>query len=198
MLEDLSAHVLDIAENSVMAEATEVRIEIIEDKSADRLSFSVEDNGRGMTKEFISKVTDPFTTTRTTRRVGMGLPFLKQSAELCGGGLEIVSEPGKGTKTTASFIMSSIDRPPLGDIPASLMALIMGSPEIRWIYRHRTDNGEFVLDTDEIIDALDGEREMLRSPEVGLWLKEHIKENLDEIKWEKAQIRFSAKKEEHQ
>ncbi len=198
MLEDLSAHVLDIAENSVMAEATEVRIEIIEDKSADRLSFSVEDNGRGMTKEFMSKVTDPFTTTRTTRRVGMGLPFLKQSAELCGGGLEIVSEPGKGTKTTASFIMSSIDRPPLGDIPASLMALIMGSPEIRWIYRHRTDNGEFVLDTDEIIDALDGEREMLRSPEVGLWLKEHIKENLDEIKWEKAQIRFSAKKEEHQ
>ena len=198
MLEDLSAHVLDIAENSVMAGATEVRIGIIEDKSADRLSFSVEDNGRGMTKEFMSKVTDPFTTTRTTRRVGMGLPFLKQSAELCGGGLEIVSEPGKGTKTTASFIMSSIDRPPLGDIPASLMALIMGSPEIRWIYRHRTDNGEFVLDTDEIIDALDGEREMLRSPEVGLWLKEHIKENLDEIKWEKAQIRFSAKKEEHQ
>lgn len=198
MLEDLSAHVLDIAENSVMAEATEVRIEIIEDKSADRLSFSVEDNGSGMTKEFMSKVTDPFTTTRTTRRVGMGLPFLKQSAELCGGGLEIVSEPGKGTKTTASFIMSSIDRPPLGDIPASLMALIMGSPEIRWIYRHRTDNGEFVLDTDEIIDALDGEREMLRSPEVGLWLKEHIKENLDEIKWEKAQIRFSAKKEERQ
>ena len=198
MLEDLSAHVLDIAENSVMAEATEVRIGIIEDKFADRLSFSVEDNGRGMTKEFISKVTDPFTTTRTTRRVGMGLPFLKQSAELCGGGLEIVSEPGKGTKTTASFIMSSIDRPPLGDIPASLMALIMGSPEIRWIYRHRTDNGEFVLDTDEIIDALDGEREMLRSPEVGLWLKEHIKENLDEIKWEKAQIRFSAKKEERQ
>ena len=198
MLEDLSAHVLDIAENSVMAEATEVRIGIIEDKFADRLSFSVEDNGRGMTKEFISKVTDPFTTTRTTRRVGMGLPFLKQSAELCGGGLEIVSEPGKGTKTTASFIMSSIDRPPLGDIPASLMALIMGSPEIRWIYRHRTDNGEFVLDTDEIIDALDGEREMLRSPEVGLWLKEHIKENLDEIKWEEAQIHVSAKKEEHQ
>ena len=198
MLEDLSAHLLDIAENSVMAEATEVRIGIIEDKSADRLSFSVEDNGSGMTKEFMSKVTDPFTTTRTTRRVGMGLPFLKQSAELCGGGLEIVSEPGKGTKTTASFIMSSIDRPPLGDIPASLMALIMGSPEIRWIYRHRTDNGEFVLDTDEIIDALDGEREMLRSPEVGLWLKEHIKENLDEIKWEKAQIRFSAKKEERQ
>ena len=133
MLEDLSAHVLDIAENSVMAEGTEVRVEVLEEKAADRLSFSVEDNGRGMSKEFISKVTDPFTTTRTTRRVGMGLPFLKQSAELCGGRLDIVSEPGKGTKTTASFMMSSIDRPPLGDIPATLMALIMGSPEIHWV-----------------------------------------------------------------
>ena len=184
MLEDLSAHVLDIAENSVMAEGTEVRVEVLEEKAADRLSFSVEDNGRGMSKEFISKVTDPFTTTRTTRRVGMGLPFLKQSAELCGGRLDIVSEPGKGTKTTASFMMSSIDRPPLGDIPATLMALIMGSPEIHWVYRHKTDHGEFLLDTDEIIEALDGDREMLRSPEVGLWLRKHIKENLDEIKWE--------------
>ena len=184
MLEDLSAHVLDIAENSVMASGTEVRIEILEERSADRLIFSVEDNGKGMTEDFIAKVTDPFTTTRTTRRVGMGLPFLKQSAELWGGGLAISSKPGKGTKTTATFRMSSIDRPPLGDIPATLMTLIMGSPEIHWTYRHKTDSGEFVLDTDEIIEALDGDREMLRSVEVGLWLREHIKENLDEIKWE--------------
>lgn len=184
MLEDLSAHMLDIAENSVMAEGKEIRIEVLENREAGMLSFSVEDNGRGMSKEFLSKVTDPFTTTRTTRRVGMGLPFLKQSAELCGGGLDIVSEPGKGTKITASFIMGSIDRPPLGDIPATLMTLIMGSPGIHWIYRHKTGCGEFILDTDEIIEALDGDREMLRLPEVGLWLREHIKENLDEIQWE--------------
>jgi len=87
LLEDLSAHMLDIAENSVMAEGTEIRIEVLENREAGMLSFSVEDNGRGMSKEFLSKVTDPFTTTRTTRRVGMGLPFLKQSAELCGGDL---------------------------------------------------------------------------------------------------------------
>lgn len=184
MLEDLSAHLLDIAENSVMANSTDVRIVILEKRSADRLTFSVEDNGKGMTEDFVAKVTDPFTTTRTTRRVGMGLPFLRQSAELCEGGLEISSKPGKGTKTTATFRMSSIDRPPLGDIPATLMTLIMGSPEIHWTYRHKTDSGEFVLDTDEIIEALDGDREMLRSVEVGLWLREHIKENLDEIKWE--------------
>lgn len=186
MLEDLSAHVLDIAENSIMAEGTEIRIDILEEKSADRISFSVRDNGRGMTEEFISKVTDPFTTTRTTRRVGMGLPFLKQSAELCGGGLEINSEPGKGTRTAASFAMSCIDRPPMGDIPATMMALIIGSPEVHWIYRHKTDYGEFLLDTNEIIDVLDGDIEMLRSPEVGLWLREHIKENLDAIRWEGA------------
>lgn len=186
MLEDLSAHVLDIAENSVMAKGTEIRVEILEERSRDKLTFSVEDNGKGMHEDFLSKVTDPFTTTRTTRRVGMGLPFLKQSAELCGGRLDIISEPGKGTKTTATFKMSSIDRPPLGDIPATMMALIMGSPEIHWIYIHKTDSGEFLLDTDEIIQALDGEREMLRTPEVGLWIRGHIRENLNEIKWEGA------------
>ena len=188
MLEDLSAHLLDIAENSVMANSTDVRIVILEKRSADRLTFSVEDNGKGMTEDFVAKVTDPFTTTRTTRRVGMGLPFLRQSAELCEGGLEISSKPGKGTKTTATFRMSSIDRPPLGDIPATMMALIMGSPEIHWTYSHETDSGEFVLDTDEIIEALDGDREMLRSAEIGLWLREYIKENLDEIKWEAASL----------
>ena len=188
MLEDLSAHLLDIAENSVMANSTDVRIVILEKRSADRLTFSVEDNGKGMTEDFVAKVTDPFTTTRTTRRVGMGLPFLRQSAELCEGGLEISSKPGKGTKTTATFRMSSIDRPPLGDIPATMMALIMGSPEIHWTYSHETDSGEFVLDTDEIIEVLDGDREMLRSAEIGLWLREHIKENLDEIKWEAASL----------
>ncbi|MCE5202388.1 MAG: ATP-binding protein [Synergistaceae bacterium] len=183
MLEDLSAHVLDIAENSVMAGGTDVTIEITENPAEDRLIFSVEDNGRGMTEEFVSKVTDPFITTRTTRRVGMGLPFLKQSAELSGGGLSIRTKPGEGTKITATFRYSSIDRPPLGDMPATVMTLIMGHPEIHWTYRHRTDKGEYVLDSDEIIEALGGDRELLRSADVGLWLRSHIKEELDEIGW---------------
>lgn len=183
MLEDLSAHVLDIAENSVMAESTGVKIEIIEDIVNNRLSFLVEDDGRGMSEDFLLKVTDPFTTTRTTRRVGMGLPFLKQSAELCGGELEIKSRPGVGTRITASFEYDSIDRPPLGDLPATLMTLVMGSPQIHWIYKHRTAQSEFVLDSDEILEALDGDRELLRTSEVGLWLREHIREGLDEIGW---------------
>lgn len=183
MLEDLSEHVLDIAENSVMAEGTEIRIEISEDRANNMLLFSVEDNGRGMSEDFVLKVTDPFTTTRTSRRVGMGLPFLKQFAELCGGGLEIQSRLGVGTRITASFKYDSIDRPPVGDIPATLMTLVMGSPHVRWIYKHTTPQGEFVLDSDEIIKALDGDSELLRTSEVGLWLRDHIREGLDEIEW---------------
>lgn len=182
MLEDLSAHILDIAENSVMAGGEKVRIEILEDIPGNRLRLSVEDDGRGMSDDFVLKVTDPFTTTRTTRRVGMGLPFLKQSAELCGGGLEIKSQKGVGTKITALFDYDSIDRPPLGDIPATLMTLIMGSPQIHWLYSHSTPEGEFSLDSDEIIMALDGDRELLRSHEVGLWLREYVKDGLDEIR----------------
>lgn len=178
MLEDLSAHVLDIAENSVRAGSTEVTVTVCEKKKSNLLSFSVQDNGKGMTEEFIAKVTDPFTTTRTTRRVGMGLPFLKQVAELCGGGLEISSKVGVGTKTTATFNYDSIDRPPMGDLPFTVMTLIAGSPEIHWIYRHCTDNGEFVLDTKEVVEALDGDIELLRTVDVGLWLREHVKEGL--------------------
>lgn len=184
MLEDLSAHVLDIAENSVMAEAAEIKITVAEDRADNKLIFSVEDDGRGMSEDFVLKVTDPFTTTRTTRRVGMGLPFLKQSAELCGGGLEINSRKGAGTRITAVFAYDSIDRPPLGDIPATLMTLVMGSPRVHWVYRHITPQGEFVLDTDEIIGALDGDRELLRSYEVGLWLRDHIRDGLEEIYWD--------------
>jgi anti-sigma regulatory factor (Ser/Thr protein kinase) len=182
MLEDLAAHVLDIAENSVRAEGTKVTVTVEESLKKDLLLFSVEDNGKGMTPEFVAKVTDPFTTTRKTRRVGMGLPFLKQSAELCGGGLDIQSQVGVGTKTTATFQYSSVDRPSLGDMPTTVMMLMTGSPEIRWIYKHVTDNGEFDLDSEEIIEALGGDREMMRTPDVAQWILGNVKEGLDGIR----------------
>lgn len=182
MLEDISAHVLDISENSIRAGADRVVVTLEENVKDNILLFSVSDNGKGMTKEFIAKVTDPFTTTRTTRRVGMGLPFLKQSTELCGGYLRIDSEVGKGTETTAVFAYDSLDRPPVGDMAATVMTLIMGSPEIHWTYRHKTDNGEFALDTDEILEAIDGDRELLRSVEVGLWIKGYVSDGISGIK----------------
>jgi hypothetical protein len=184
MLEDLSQHVLDIAENSIAANATDVLVEIVEDERGGRLSMTVEDNGRGMSPEFLSRVTDPFTTTRTTRRVGMGIPFLKQSAELCGGEFILRSQPGVGTHTEAVFAHDSIDRPPLGDIPATMMALFMGHPEINWKYVHRINGEEFTLSTEELIEALE-DRELLRATEVGLWIRDRIKEALDEMRLKK-------------
>lgn len=182
MLEDLSAHVLDISENSTRAGATKIEVIIKEDDKDDLLLFSVQDNGKGMTPEFAAKVTDPFTTTRTTRRVGMGLPFLRQSCELCGGELKIESAVGVGTKTTASFMLSSVDRPPLGDVPASVMTLIMGSPEVHWIFRYIVNEGEYTLDTDELLEALDGDRSMLGTPDVGMWIRDNVTEGLSELR----------------
>ena len=108
----------------------------------------------------------------------MGLPFLRQSAELCGGALVIDSAVGVGTTITATFRYGSVDRPPLGDMPATVMTLVMGSPNVHWKYRHIINGREFLLDTDEIIEALDGDREMLASPDVGLWLRDNIREEL--------------------
>ncbi len=181
MLEDLSQHVLDIAENSVAADATRVRVEIAEEETRNVLRMIVEDNGRGMSPDFLERVTDPFTTTRTTRRVGMGLPFLKQSAELCGGSFILRSELGKGTRTEASFAYDSIDRPPLGDMPATIMALFMGHPEIDWTYRHTVDDGEFSISTEELVEVLE-DRELLRTTDVGLWIRDQISESLDELR----------------
>ena len=184
MLEDLSQHVLDIAENSIAANATDVLVEILEDARGNRVSMAVEDNGKGMSPDFLSRVTDPFTTTRTTRRVGMGLPFLKQSAELCGGEFILKSELGKGTRTEAAFAYDSIDRPPMGDIPATMMALFMGHPEINWRYVHHIDGEEFSLTTEELVEALE-DRELLRVTEVGLWIRDQISAALDEMRAER-------------
>ncbi|MDR1650623.1 MAG: ATP-binding protein [Synergistaceae bacterium] len=181
MLEDLSQHVLDIAENSTAADASDVTVEIDEDERADRLTMIVEDNGRGMSPDFLSRVADPFTTTRTTRRVGMGIPFLKQSAELCGGAFSIRSAQGAGTRIEAVFAFSSIDRPPLGDIPATIMTLFMGHPEINWKYVHRVNGSEFSLSTEELAEVLE-DRELLRTAEVGLWIRDLIAESLAELR----------------
>jgi hypothetical protein len=134
-----------------------------------------------MTPDFLSRAADPFATTRTTRRVGMGLPFLKQAAELCGGEFVLRSAPGKGTRTEASFAMDNIDRPPLGDVPATMMTLFMGHPEINWKYIHRVGEKEFSLSTEELVEILE-DRELLRTTEVGLWIRDRIAESLAEMR----------------
>ncbi|NLH94587.1 MAG: ATP-binding protein [Synergistaceae bacterium] len=178
MLEDLSQHVLDIAENSLNAGADRIEITILQDSRANRLVLEVADNGHGMDAETAVKVLDPFYTTRTTRRVGLGLPFLKQSAELCGGSLSLQSVPGKGTRLRADFALDCIDRPPLGNIPSTIVTLLAGAPGVRWIYRHVCDGRIFEFDSKEILEIL-GDSKLFQSAEVALWLRDYLRENIE-------------------
>lgn len=165
-MEDLSLHILDIAENSVAARADTIEIRIIEDKERDLMSIEVIDNGIGMDKETVKKALDPFFTSRTVRRFGFGLPLLSEAAKAASGHLSIKSKKGEGTQIKANFQYSHIDRKPLGDIGQTIITLIMGNPEIDLIYVHKKNDHKYTLDTriikaqleDMPINSLDGIR----------------------------------------
>ncbi|MEG0771360.1 MAG: ATP-binding protein [Clostridia bacterium] len=178
-MEELSLNILDITNNSVTAKATEILITIIENTKEDTFSIEISDNGCGMTKEFLEKVTDPFVTTRTTRKVGLGIPLFKMGALMTNGSFDIRSEVGKGTTTTAVFGRNHIDTPPLGDIAFTMITLITGSPNIEFIYTHKVDDKEFKLDTNEMKQILQSDD--LNNPEVISFIKEFINDNLEEI-----------------
>lgn len=171
---------MDVAGNSVKAKATEIRITLTESVKEDLVSLTIEDNGSGMSKDFLEKVCDPFVTTRTTRKIGLGLPLLKQSALDTDGEFDISSEEGKGTRVFASFRLSHLDRVPIGDIASTITALIGSNDKIRYIYSHRTDEGEFVFDTDEVKEQI-GDIP-LSTPDIIIWISEYLNENLSEIK----------------
>ena len=132
-----------------------------------------------MSKEFLQTVKDPFSTTRTTRKVGMGISLFEAAAVQCGGKLDITSEVGVGTTLTTTFELDSIDRAPLGDMAGTMVTLISGSPSIDFMYKHTKDNKEFVLDTREVRQIL-GEV-TLDMPDVLMWIEEYINEGLIEI-----------------
>jgi hypothetical protein len=179
-MKDLSLHIIDILQNSTRAEATEVTLSIYENLQEDILSIQIEDNGKGMSEEIIIKVIDPFYTTRTTRKVGMGLPLLKQNAELTGGLLKIESEIGVGTTVFVSFGLSHIDRPELGDMPQTIKTFIAGNPEVKFSYKHMVGSNEFELKTEEIKDILDGIP--INNLKVLKYIEELVFENLKELK----------------
>jgi anti-sigma regulatory factor (Ser/Thr protein kinase) len=155
-MQDLSLHILDIAENATQAGATLIEIDISEDRDKDLLEISIQDNGKGMDAEMLRYATDPFVTTRTTRRVGMGLPLLQQAARETGGDLRITSEPGKGTRVVATFQKNHIDRRPLGDMGATLTTLIMGNPYRDFVYTSSLREEAVEVDTRSIRKELDG------------------------------------------
>lgn len=140
-------HILDIVENSIRAHAKKIEIKIIEEKKKDLLTIEIIDDGKGMDKKTLKNVLDPFFTTKSTKRVGLGLSLLAQSAEESGGSIKIESKPGQGTKVKAVFGYSHIDRKPLGDVNESLKVLIAANPDINFIYEYQKDNTNYYLDT---------------------------------------------------
>ncbi len=155
-MEDLSLHILDIAENSVNAGATHIGIVIIEDTAHDLLTIEVTDNGKGMPPHDVAQVSDPFFTTGMTRRVGLGLPFLHEAAIAAGGAMHISSAPEAGTKVIATFRLSHIDRKPLGDMAGTITALVAREPGIDIFYRHDRDGRVVNFATSECKLRLDG------------------------------------------
>ena len=178
-MEELSLHILDIVQNSISAGATLIEVSIIEDEENDTLTITVNDNGCGMEEEVLKKVTDPFTTGRKTRRVGLGIPLLKLAAEMTGGNISLWSEVGVGTKISAVFGLSHIDRQPLGDIASTMHQLIIMNEQTDFLYLHKAGEKEFLLDTREIKKVLDGVS--LKEHEVMLWLLDFIKENEESL-----------------
>ena len=180
-MKEISLNVLDVVGNSVKAKAKRIDIMITESVARDVLELSIIDDGCGMAPEFLSRVTDPFTTTRTTRRVGLGLPLLKMAAESCNGSFSIDSVQGEGTQVHASFQLSHLDRMPLGNMAETMVTLISACDSIRYVYTHRTDTDTFVFDTKELRDTL-GEEIPLSAPEILAWINDYVKENLENIK----------------
>jgi hypothetical protein len=174
-MRDLALHILDLVQNSVEAGADSVWLSVIEDHALDLLTIRVVDNGRGMDEATCRRVSDPFFTTRSTRRVGLGLPLIQMSTAQCGGQLVIASEPGRGTTVEASWRWSHLDRPPLGDLAATLKSLIVGNPELDFNYTHQVGCNRFSLSVRELRDTLDGIP--FTQPDVLVWLDEYLNGN---------------------
>lgn len=179
-MKELSLNILDISQNSVKANATKIDIVLTESDKTDLVSIKITDNGCGMSSDFLNSVTDPFVTTRTTRKVGLGIPLLRQLTIDTQGEFDINSRVGEGTSVFASFKLTHLDRPPIGDMPSTIVTLISSNPDIRYVYTHKTDVGEFVFDTDEIKETLDGIP--ISEPEILVWLGGYLTENLNSIK----------------
>ncbi len=172
---ELSLNVLDVAQNSIKAGATLIEISVDVQTEADRITIIIADNGCGMDETTVKQVTDPFYTTRTTRKVGLGVPLFKMAAEMTGGCFEITSEVGRGTKVTAEFVLSNIDRMPLGDMSQTIETLIVYNTAIDFIYTYRVDNEQYELSTAQMREILEGVP--LDNPEVVAYIKDFLREN---------------------
>ena len=155
-MEELALHILDLAENSIAAGARRVEIRVRELPDQDRVSIEITDDGAGMDQETLRKARDPFFTTRTTRRVGLGLPLFEQAVKAAGGEFRLESRPGEGTKVTGILQCSHPDRQPLGDVAGTLLTLVIGNPEVEFDYLHQASDGEVSFRSSDVRTQLGG------------------------------------------
>ncbi len=179
MLPEISLNILDVAQNSISAGAALTEITVDIDSKADTLTVCINDNGCGMNEEQVKAVTDPFYTTRKTRKIGLGVPFFKTAAENTGGSFTITSEVGVGTKVKAVFGLSHIDRMPLGDMTFTVHTLVTLNCDIDFLYRYSVDGKSFTLDTREFREILGGVP--FNVPEVSDYIKSYLTENSAEV-----------------
>ena len=178
-MRELSLNVLDIAQNSVSANASLIEIELIENTETHDLLIGIYDNGKGMTPEQVENVRDPFFTTRTTRKVGMGIPLFKFAAEMTGGRLDIESEVGVGTRVRAYFRTDHLDFTPIGDMASTMISLITMNLHIDFLYRRKLDEKEFTVDTRQLKEILGDVP--LNEPSIAMWITDYINENTKQL-----------------
>lgn len=181
-MKNIALHILDLVQNSARARATSISIVVSEDPDSNQYRLTIEDNGTGMEEELVQKATDPFFTTRSTRKIGMGLPLIQMNAEQTGGTFKLLSVPGKGTRLEACFVYDHPDRLPLGEIDDVLVLLAVGLPELRLQYTHITPLGTYHFDTEAIREIIGNIQES--NQEIRKFLREMITENLAAIKAE--------------
>ena len=179
MMRELADNILDIAQNSISAKASLVEIDITVDHSRDAVALRFADDGCGMSAEMAQAVCDPFTTTRKTRKVGLGLPLLKMTAQATGGDFAIESEIGRGTTVSVSFGLSHIDRPPMGDVPGSLFTLVLMNPGVDFLFVYDVDGKNFTFDTRVVRETV--APIPLDHPEISAWIKECLYQEITEL-----------------
>ncbi|NLI90539.1 MAG: sensor histidine kinase [Epulopiscium sp.] len=179
-MKELSLHILDIMQNSIRAKATEIELIVNEDINNNLLEIIIKDNGKGMPKELVDSVKNPFSTTRTTRKVGLGIPLLLEACQRCGGDLELESKEGIGTNIKASFEYNHIDRAPMGELVNTITMIILSEPQIRYIFTYIVNNKKFTMDTKEIEEILEGVP--INDLSIIKWLEDYLKENMEALK----------------
>ena len=175
-MQEIAMTILDIAQNSIRACAKLIQIVIRDSHKDNIIHIECLDDGCGMDDKTLQKVTDPFYTTRTTRQIGLGIPMFKESVEATGGWFSIESQKSVGTKIIGEYVKNHLDTPPMGNIAETLITLIQYDDHIDYVFQYICDDFEWVLNTKEIKDILDGVP--INQPDIILWLKDYIKEGM--------------------